>query len=151
MNLKIKNLILLICSGLVIMLTLSLFSRKDTIEVNIPSITVADAQQYQEESKVMERKRKHAAEARRMAELEEVLYKCQTDSECIIVDRDSCGCLNGPDGVQAINAAFSAEFAQLIEKEFAAITSCREVGSTERECSESARPVCEQNHCRIVY
>ena len=108
-----------------------------------------DAKQWNEQKE--QTQRSNAAAARRHAELISKMTACNTNEECVIVDKDPCGCLKGPEGVTAINASYSLEFSKLMEKRFALATACPSVGSTEKECSASARPVCLQNRCKIGY
>lgn len=151
MNSKIKNIFLLACSAVVILLAVSFFSRADVIEVSAPLITKQDIEKYQEQQRAVQHQKQQTAEARRKAETRENIYKCETDDECIIVDKHPCGCLNGPEGVTAINGAYSFNFLTLVEQEFGQATRCGEVASTERECSATAHAVCESNRCRIDY
>ena len=151
MNLKVKNIFLLACALIVVLLAFAFFSRADVIEVSAPLVTRQDIEKYQEQQKVAQQHKQQTAEARRKAEMRETVYKCETDDECIIVDKHPCGCLNGPEGVTAINATYSFNFLTLVEKEYGQATRCGEVASTERECSATARAVCEENRCRIVY
>lgn len=151
MNHKIKGLILLICAALAALMTVVFFSRSTPIEAQMPLVTRQMIDENQAEIQKQEQLRQSSAAARRRAELENRLYQCQSGEECIIVDKDPCGCLKGPEGVTAINSAMSLDFSRAMEKQFAAATACPSAGSTERECSPSARAVCEQNRCKIVY
>ena len=127
---KIKGLFLLLCTAGVLVLAASFFSRQ---------------------LKNAEEQRQHAAAARKRAEMEVRVRQCTADEQCIIVDRDPCGCLKGPEGVTAINSSMTLEFSQLVQAETSGSTVCPSVGSTEKECSATARAVCRQNACTIVY
>ena len=148
---KIKGLFLLLCTAGVLVLAASFFSRAKPIEAQMPLLTVQMVQENQAQLKSAEEQRQHAAAARKRAETEVRVRQCTADEQCIIVDRDPCGCLKGPEGVTAINSAMSLEFSQLIQSETSGSTVCPSVGSTEKECSATARAVCRQNACTIVY
>ncbi|MBR3603140.1 MAG: hypothetical protein IKL48_00350 [Elusimicrobiaceae bacterium] len=148
---KVKGVLLLICSIAAILLALTFYSRRSTIEVEMPLLTKSMVDERLKEMEKSEKRRQTAQEAHRRAELEERLISCQTDEDCIIVDKDPCGCLKGPEGVTAINATMTMEFSKMMESLFAKATSCPSVGSSERECSATARPACVKNSCKIVY
>ncbi len=148
---QIKAILLLICAGAAILLSLAFYSRRNMIEVQMPLVTKNMVAERQAEIEKQEKRRQNAKDARKKAELEERLVSCTVNEDCIIVDKDPCGCLRGPEGVTAINSSMSLEFSSMMEAAFAQATSCPSEGSTERECSASARPVCEQQHCKIVY
>ncbi len=151
MSYKIKSLLLLICAAVAVLLAFSFFSRSEAIEVEMPLVTKQMVDENQDAIQKAEERRQNTVAARRRAELEVRLYQCDSDDQCIIVDQDPCGCLKGPEGVTAINSNLSLEFSRLLEKQFAAGAACPSVGSSEKECSASARAVCEQNRCKIVY
>ena len=151
MNAKIKGLFLLVCTCLVVMLGLSFLSKSDPIEVQMPLVTVDMVKENQAKIQKAKEKKEDAAAARQRAELEAKLYQCAQNDECIIVDKDPCGCLKGPEGVTAINSSMALEFSRLMQQEAGGSTVCPQVASTERECSPSARAVCQQNRCQIVY
>ncbi len=148
---KIKGLFLLVCAAGVLILALSFFSRSTPIEVQMPLVTTQMVKENQAQLKSEEEQRQNAAAARKRAETEVRVRQCTADDQCIIVDRDPCGCLKGPEGVTAINSAMSLEFSQLIQSETSGSTVCPAVGSAERECSATARAVCRQNACTIIY
>ena len=151
MNTKLKGIFLLACAVVVGFIGLSLFSGTEPIEVNMPVFTKEMVEEVQAKNASEEQKRQHAAAVRNRTELEAKIYSCQTDDECIIVDKDPCGCLRGPGGVTAINAEWSLEFSTLVERQFSSGASCPSSGSTENECSETATAVCQKNHCKIVW
>lgn len=143
MNPRIKDVILLLCAIGVIALIPVFIYRTGTIETDMPEFTsemlVSTAQQA--------RKSAHQqAEQRKVRKL----LTCEIDDDCIIVDKDPCGCLVGPQGVTAINASYTFEFNKEMENVMA--KACPETEpSQEKECSPTARPVCRENACRIVY
>ncbi len=151
MSQKIKGLFLLVCAAGVLILALSFFSRSTPIEVQMPLVTTQMVKENQAQLKSEEEQRQNAAAARKRAETEVRVRQCTADDQCIIVDRDPCGCLKGPEAVTAINSAMSLEFSQLVQSETFGSTVCPAVGSTERECSATARAVCQQNACTIIY
>lgn len=151
MNSKIKGLFLLVCACFVVLLALSFMSKGSPIEAQMPLVTVEMVKENQAQIQKAKEKKEDAAAARRRAALEEKLYQCTQDDECIIVDQDPCGCLKGPEGVTAINSAMVLDFSRLQQQETNGSTVCPAVASTERECSPSARAVCRQNRCQIVY
>lgn len=151
MNYKIKGLFLIVCAAGALVLALSFLSRSKPIETQMPLVTRQMIQENQAQIEQQEQQRQSSAAARRRAELESRLYRCASSEECIIVDKDPCGCLKGPEGVTAINSSMSLDFSRMMEKQFSAATACPDKASSERECSASARAVCEQSHCKIIY
>lgn len=151
MSFKIKGLFLLICACFVFVLGLSFLSKGSPIEAQMPLVTTDMVKDQQQQKKAAQEKQQDATAARKRAEIEARLYQCTQNEECIIVDKDPCGCLKGPEGVTAINAAMSLEFSRLMQAQISGSTVCPSVGSTERECSASARAVCVNNQCRITY
>ncbi|OUO57584.1 hypothetical protein [Candidatus Avelusimicrobium gallicola] len=143
MKLKIREAILLVCA-LAALGTIPVFLSKDNpIEVSVPVLDAAKL--AAKEAKAQKEAEESAAQAamRRMV-------SCSVNEDCIIVDKDPCGCLVGPEGVTAINAAYTLDFnkfqSSLVTK------ACPEgAPSTERECSPSAQAVCQDNVCRISY
>ena len=151
MNKKLEGIFLLVCAVVVGLIGFSLFSEVNPIEVNMPVFTKQMAEELQAKNASAEQKRQYAQAVRNRADLEIKIYGCQTDDDCIIVDKDPCGCLRGPEGVTAINAEWSLEFSKLVEKQFSSGSSCPSAGSAERECSDTAAAVCQENHCKIVW
>ena len=148
---QIKGIFLLLCSIVVLLLAFVFYSHRSAIEVQMPLLTSQMVTQREEEMQKEEHRRQSQQEARRRAALEERVISCQSDDDCIIVDKDPCGCLKGPEGVTAINSAMSLEFSRLMARTFANTTACPSVESKEKECSPTAKAVCEQNRCKIVY
>ena len=134
---------LLICSGILVVFMVMCFVNNKPIEIDMPSFTreelAAKKQEAAKEARAVQRKNKMVK-----------MYSCQTDEDCIIVDKDPCGCTIGPKGVTAINVAYLADFDELNNTPFGTKT-CPEKASTEKECSLSARAVCEAKHCKITY
>ncbi len=151
MNQMIKGVFLLACAFVAAVLAVSFFSRSQPIEVQIPLVTKQMVEENQAQIQQEQQRRQHKLQAKKRAELEVRLYQCQSDEECVIVDQDPCGCLKGPEGVTAINAGLSLEFSRLMEKSYADATACPSTASTQKECSPTAHPVCQQNRCQIVY
>lgn len=151
MSMKIKGLILLVCAVGVLGLAASFFSRATPLKVQFIMLTPKMVEENQKAIEAAKTKRENAMAEKERAELEKKMYQCQTHNECIIVDKDPCGCFKGPEGVTAINAAYSLEFSRLLQEQSAVAEVCPAVASEERECSESARPVCRRNACTIIY
>ncbi len=150
MTSKIKGIFFLICAVVVAWMALIL-SEEAPARINISRITPQMVEEYQDLLDSKETKRQNATAARARAENENRMYRCEEDDECVIVDRDPCGCLKGPSGVTAINSEWSLEFSKFMEKQFSGATACPSTAVTEQECSEQARAVCRSNRCTIVY
>ena len=148
---KLHNALLFIVSGIILLLALLFFNRATPVQADVPLLTKQMVEEHQTEQQQAVQKQKQAEAARKHADLMARLEACTTDDECIMVDKDPCGCLKGPDSVTAINSNYSLEFSRMMEKRFAQATACPSVGSTERECSGSARAACVERHCKIVY
>ncbi|MBO7238160.1 MAG: hypothetical protein J6U96_02565 [Elusimicrobiaceae bacterium] len=148
---KLYGLLLLICAGGAMFLTILFFAQPAPIEVKMVRLDEEMVKENEAKMKEEEKRQQaaHAAQAR--ADLEKRLYRCKSNEECIIVDKDPCGCARGPQGVTAINSDLSLEYSKLMEKKFAKIEVCPDVASKEKECSPKARPVCEANRCKIAY
>lgn len=140
---KIKAACLLVCAFGALLLIPVFLSKDEPIEVSVPLLDAAQMEAQEEQAQKAAEQAAEQAKRRRM-------YSCTVDEDCIIVDQDPCGCLVGPKGVTSINAAYTLDFnkqqSNLITK------ACPEgEPSTEKECSPTARAVCEQNYCKIVY
>ena len=143
MKAKLKAACLLICALGILLLIPVFLSKDEPITVSVPLLDVA--QMEAKEAQEQKAAEQAAAQAKRRR-----LYSCTVDEDCIIVDKDPCGCLVGPQGVTAINAAYTLDFnkqqSNLITK------ACPEgEPSMEKECSPTAQAVCEQNYCTIIY
>ena len=147
---KIKQVLLLLLA-LGILASIPMFlSRRSVIETDMPALSkeeiIANKEDYQRHMAEQEAEER----ARRIAKKRAANYACQADSDCIIVDKDPCGCLIGPKGVTAINASRSLEFSQSLGNVMA--KACPEdAPSTEKECSPTARAVCRNKVCKIIY
>ncbi len=143
MNSKTRDIIALI-SAIVILGSLSSFlARIKPIEVDLPQLS-------QEEVVAQEEIKQKQEQAAAMQSKMRRIYACTLDEDCIIVDKDPCGCLIGPQGVTAINALYTSEYNQLTTR--SVTTTCPDVTpSTEQECSSSAIPICMSGTCRIAY
>ncbi len=138
----IHNTCLLVCAAGVLLLIPFFLKQATVIEVDVPQITVAQLEAQKEQTAQAQRA------ARRQAKLNRI-YSCQTDEDCIIVDKDPCGCAIGPSGVTAINSNYITDFDELNRQPNA--KACPDVISTQRECSETAQAVCKAKTCKIVF
>lgn len=143
MKFKIKELLLFLCALGVLALIPVFLKQDNPIEVSVP---VLNAEQMAAKEAKQQKVVQQSAAQTRMKRM----VSCSLDEDCIIVDKDPCGCLVGPEGVTAINAAYTLDFnafqAHLVTK------TCPEgAPSTERECSPSAQAMCVERVCKIVY
>ena len=142
MNKLIKN-VVLITAVVVVVFLIPLFLMRDApIQVDIPHL---DAQQLAAKKEAVQQAEKQAQKEARVRRM----YACQTDEDCIIVDKDPCGCSVGPKGVTAINVDFVTEFNTQNNQTLA--KACPDTVSAEKECSESAQAVCRARVCKIEY
>jgi len=142
MNKMIKNVVLLVAITVVVFL-IPLFLLHDApIEVTIPQL---DAQELAAKKEAAEQAEKQAQKEARIRRV----YACQADEDCIIVDKDPCGCAVGPQGVVAINVDFVTDFNTLNSNQVT--KACPDTISTEKECSEEAKAVCIARTCKIRY
>lgn len=143
MNKLLKKIILCVCTGAVLLLIPILYSHDTPIQIEVPhlneqELAAQEKQQQEEQARAMEDMRKHR------------VYRCKRNDDCIIVDKDPCGCLVGPKGVVAINAMYTLDFNMLQAK--TVTKACPERAARPvRECSPSARAVCVKNLCKITY
>lgn len=143
---KIKQIFLFLCALGVIAAIPVVLSRREVIPTDMPALSredVAANKQNYEKQEAQER-------ARRAAKARSVNFACTADEDCIIVDKDPCGCLVGPKGVVAINASRSLEFTKSLGNVLAKACPDGEP-SQEKECSPNARAVCRNKTCKIVY
>ena len=139
----IKNTVLLVCAGLIVILIPVLFSNDSPIPVNVSHLNLQELEEQEkqrqaEQQKVLQEQRKDR------------VNRCAHNDDCIIVDKDPCGCLIGPKGVTAINALYTIDFNMLQEKSVTK-TCPTTAPSTVRECSPSAHAVCVKKRCKIAY
>lgn len=143
MKITKKDIFLFLCAGLILLLLPVLWSNRSVIEISLPGISSSDLSARIEKQQQQARVSATRAKERRV-------YACEDDEDCIIVDKDPCGCLVGPQGVTAINALFTLEFNQLQKKSL--MTPCPDrAPSTERECSSTAQAICVNKTCQISY
>lgn len=139
----IANVLLLACTVGVVLLIPLFLSHDSPIQVEIPRL---DATELAAQKEVAAQAEKEAARKTRVHKV----YSCQTDEDCIIVDKDPCGCAAGPKGVMAINVNFITEF-NVLNHSNLVTKACGETVSQEQECSPSAKAVCKANSCKITY
>lgn len=143
MSTKIRNVIVSFCVIIICCLIPVFFMRGGMIEVDFP---VLDSKLLTETAEQTQKAAQRTAAQRRHRKL----VSCQSDEDCVIVDKDPCGCLVGPQGVTAINASYTLEFNKMQEGVMA--KACPEgEPSQEKECSPSAQAVCQAHVCRIQY
>ena len=138
----IKNVFLLACAAGVVFLIPVFLAHDAPFPVDMVQLDAETIAAKKEAIAQAERQAQQKARIRRV-------YSCQTDGDCIIVDKDPCGCAVGPEGVVAINVNFITDFQNLNKTD--TFKACSGSVSKERECSPSARGVCEANMCKIVY
>ncbi len=143
MKKTLKNLILWICTGVVILLIPILYSKDAPIEVSAPHL---NQQEMEEQEKAQQAEQARALEALRRQRV----YSCKRSDDCIIVDKDPCGCLVGPQGVTAINAFYTADF-DLLQAKTVTKACPDNPPSKVRECAPTARAACVKSKCKIVY
>ena len=142
MNKMIKNIILIVVTAIVVFLIPLFLTHDSPTQVNMPQLNAQEIATKKEEADRAEKRAQKAARARQV-------YACKSDEECIIVDKDPCGCAVGPKGVTAININFITEFNTMNGQQGA--TTCSDVVSTEKECSATAKGVCVSGTCKIHY
>lgn len=143
MKAKIKAVWLLVCAVLAVLLIPVFLSKDEPIEVYVPLLD-----QAQLEAKEAQKQKEAAQAAAQLRQRR--MYSCTVDEDCIIVDKDPCGCLVGPKGVVAINASYTLEFNRQNTSPIA--KACPEgEPSIEKECSPTAQAVCERHYCKIIY
>lgn len=140
---KLKNIIYACLAGIVVLLIPLFLSKERVIEIDLPTLELQElVAQEEAQEKVAQQSAKQAVRRR--------IVQCSADEDCIIVDKDPCGCLIGPSGVMAINATRTLEFNKIYSKTVTKACPDREP-STEKECAPSARAVCRANTCKIAY
>ncbi len=143
MKSKIKNLWWLICAALVLLSIPVFWANKTSIEVNIPSVSAEDLKERVEQTQ-------KASQALALRDTKRRIFECKTDDDCIIVDKDPCGCIAGPSGVTAINAAMTIDYEKIYHP--SVVKECpNKAPSKLRECSANAHPVCREKVCKIIY
>ncbi len=142
MKKMIVNIALLSATIAVLGLTGLFLSNRFPISVNIARLDVEEMAAQKEAAA------QAAKAAQRRAQLNRTV-SCKADEDCIIVDKDPCGCAAGPRGVTAINVNYITDFNAINSQP--STKTCMDVPSTEKECSPSARAVCRARTCRIEY
>ena len=143
MKFRIREILLLCCALGALGLIPVFLSKDNPIEVTMPYLDKAQMAAKEVQQKKAAEESAAQAKMRRM-------ISCTVNEDCIIVDKDPCGCLVGPQGVTAINAAYTLDFNKMQSNLVA--KACPEgAPSTERECSPSAQAVCMENVCKIAY
>ena len=143
MKFRIREILLLCCALGALGLIPVFLSKDNPIEVTMPYLDKAQMAAKEAQQKKAAEESASQAKMRRM-------ISCTVNEDCIIVDKDPCGCLVGPQGVTAINAAYTLDFNKMQSNLVA--KACPEgLPSTERECSPSAQAVCRENVCKIAY
>ena len=95
---KLIKSVLCLCGAVLIGMLLSLLMRNsEPLDVEVPVLRA-------EEITAKEEAQHKAAQASAARAMQKRIFSCSTDEDCIIVDKDPCGCLVGPQGVTAINA-----------------------------------------------
>lgn len=133
----------MVCTAGALFLIPLFLTHDDPIEVDIVKL---DAQEMAAKKEAAAKAEKQAQRQARAARV----YSCKEDDDCIIVDKDPCGCGIGPKGVTAINVNYIVDF-NAINSQNSIMTSCPQTPSREKECSPSARPVCKAHRCKISY
>lgn len=143
MKKKIKN-ITYVCMALIVLLLIPVFLMKEQpVEFNLPVLDLQEAALQEEAHE------KAAKQSAKQAALRKI-FRCKADEDCIIVDKDPCGCGIGPAGVTAINVEHTLTFNRIYSKDIT--KTCPEgAPSVEKECSPSAHAVCHANMCKIAY
>lgn len=140
---KIKNITCVSLSVVVVLVSLALLSKSKPFAFDLPVLNLQEIEQQEEAQK------KAAQASAERAQLRKI-YHCQADEDCVIVEKDPCGCWVGPSGVTAINAEQALEFDKFYPKNVT--KTCPDTApSIEKECSLSARAVCRNNACKIEY
>lgn len=139
----ITNVFLLVCTAVVLLLIPLFMSHDSPIPVEIPHLSSEELAAQKEAAAKIER------EAAQKARIQRV-YSCKKNEDCIIVDKDPCGCAIGPKGVVAINVNYITDF-DILNKAKMVTKTCPSKVSKVKECSPSAHGVCKAKTCKIAY
>jgi len=123
----IQNTCLLVCAGVLAVFMVVVLANISPIEIQMPLLT---KEKVEEEMKEAEQAAKVAQRRQRINRI----YSCKVDDDCVIVEKDPCGCSVGPQGVIAVNVAYITEFNEMNSNAFGTKT-CPEEVSIEKECS----------------
>lgn len=135
--------ILWVFTGLVVVLMLLLYANDAPIEISVPHLNLQELEAKEKEEQEEQARALEAMRRQRMV-------SCKRSSDCIIVDKDPCGCLVGPQGVTSINALYTTDFDKMQAKTLTKACPDKEP-STVRECAPTARAACVKSRCKIVY
>ena len=103
MKKMIANIVLLSATVAILGLTGLFLSNRLPISVNVARLNAEEMAAQKEEAA------QQAKAAQKRAKLNRMV-SCQTNEDCIIVDKDPCGCAAGPKGVTAININYITDF-----------------------------------------
>lgn len=142
MKKKIRKVALIACIVLVVGLTGLFLSHDSVIEVTVPQVSAAQIAAQKE----VEAKQNQAIQRQKLLSR---IVSCRADEDCIIVDKDPCGCAAGPRGVTAVNVNYITQFTQINKQP--STKTCSETLSSVKECSPNARAVCKAHICKIKY
>lgn len=135
------NIICFALAGFIALGTFVIYQNGKPLEVDLP---VLAAQPPAQEGSGKEQTPEAALRARQKR-----WASCKADDDCIIVEKDPCGCVAGPTGVTAINVNYALEFDKHNQNK---TVSCPEQEpSQEGPCSPEAQPVCQNKVCTIVF
>ncbi len=139
---KIQSLLYVVAAVVVFVISYGIYQQRTPINVPMAEINSAD---WEAQKAAAEQSTARAASLSRARKL----VACETDEDCVIVDKDPCGCVVGPQGVTAINVGQIEEF----NKNLSQITqSCPDnAPSTQAQCSPTAQAVCRERACTIIY
>lgn len=140
-----KGIINIICFAGACLLALGTFivyQNSQPITVDLPAL-------QEEESVAQNAEKKGHVPAMAARARQKRWVSCETDDDCIIVDKDPCGCLSGPTGVEAINVNYVLEFDKSNQNK--TVTCSDGEPSQEAQCSPDAHPVCQNKVCTIVF
>lgn len=139
---KVQNIFYVVGAVILGFITFTMYQQHTPIPIFVPEITMEELDTRAAAAKQTEERVAANTRARK-------LVACSVDDDCIIVDKDPCGCVRGPQGVMAINVEQVGDFASQTN---AVTVNCPDrEPSTEAQCSPQARPVCRERVCTIVY
>lgn len=138
-----KNLFYIISAGLIVCFVVLFFKHDSVMQFDFPELNL-------EEIAAQEEAQKQSAQAAAVRARNKRIFSCVADEDCIIVDKDPCGCLVGPSGVTAINVEHVLDFNDSQKQTLA--TACPDTApATTGACSPSARAVCQNSMCAISF
>lgn len=138
----LKNLFYITGAVLIVLFLVVFFKYDSVMTFDFPDLNL-------EEMAAQEEAHKQSAQAAALRVRAKRIFSCEADEDCIIVDKDPCGCLVGPTGVTSINVNHILDFN---ETQKTITKACPDTPtSTQKECSPSAHAVCRKNTCTIVF